>query len=101
MNPRPIPRRQLIAYDITDDRRRLRIARILLEYGDRVQYSVFVVDATPTRLLQLRNRLASVIDQSQDSLLFCDLGAAEGDAKQRVLTVGRDRPITDRDSFVL
>lgn len=30
-----------ISYDIPDDKRRLKIAKILLDYGPRVQYSVF------------------------------------------------------------
>lgn len=36
-------RRTLIAYDVPDDARRLRMAKAALQYGDRVQYSVFVV----------------------------------------------------------
>lgn len=31
----------LISYDIPDDRRRVRVAKTLKDYGDRVQYSVF------------------------------------------------------------
>lgn len=34
----------LVCYDITDDAIRLRVARVLEEYGDRVQRSVFEVD---------------------------------------------------------
>ncbi len=41
------PRRWLIAYDISLDERRTRIAHLLESYGDRVQYSVFVVDLRP------------------------------------------------------
>ncbi len=33
----------LVCYDIEDDKERLRVARILLRYGERVQYSVFEV----------------------------------------------------------
>lgn len=31
----------VISYDISNDRRRNKIAKILLDYGRRVQYSVF------------------------------------------------------------
>jgi CRISPR-associated protein Cas2 len=31
----------LVSYDIPDDRRRTRLAKLLKDYGGRVQYSVF------------------------------------------------------------
>jgi len=31
----------VISYDIPDDERRLKVAKILLDFGRRVQYSVF------------------------------------------------------------
>src|SRR5208337_1314482 len=34
----------LVAYDITEDQRRERMSRILLDYGQRVQGSVFWLD---------------------------------------------------------
>jgi CRISPR-associated protein Cas2 len=40
-------RRFLVAYDIPSDRRRERLAKCLERHGDRVQYSVFVIDASP------------------------------------------------------
>mgnify|MGYP002748130839 FL=1 len=43
-------RRTLIAYDIPDDKRRGRIAKLLLTYGDRIQYSVFIVDIILSKL---------------------------------------------------
>jgi len=59
----------VVAYDIPDDRRRMRVAKILEDYGDRVQYSVFelVLDG-PKRLCDLRRRLARVLDAEQDSV---------------------------------
>lgn len=33
----------LVCYDLENDRERQRVARILLRYGERVQYSVFEV----------------------------------------------------------
>ena len=51
---RALPRRTLVAYDIPDDKRRSRVAHLLESYGDRVQFSVFVVDAAPARLVRMR-----------------------------------------------
>jgi CRISPR-associated protein Cas2 len=69
-------RRFLIAYDIADDRRRDRLAKCLERHGDRVQYSVFVVDASPARMACLKNEVSTIIVGGQDSALFCDLGSA-------------------------
>ncbi len=69
----------LITYDVnTEDaagRKRLRkIAKECVNYGQRVQNSVFecVVDAAQCR--QLQHRLVELMDQEKDSLRFYYLG---------------------------
>ncbi len=69
----------LITYDVnTEDakgRKRLRqIARQCVNYGQRVQNSVFecVLDAAQRRMLQ--HKLVQIIDPEKDSLRFYDLG---------------------------
>ena len=66
--------RFLIAYDISDDRRRDRLAECLQRHGDRVQYSVFIVDINPARILRLRREVSTIIVAEADSVLICDLG---------------------------
>ena len=69
----------LITYDVnTKDaagRKRLRkIAKECVNYGQRVQNSVFecVLDASQYRLLQ--HKLRSIMDENKDSLRFYSLG---------------------------
>ena len=69
----------LITYDVnTEDaagRKRLRqIAKQCVNYGQRVQNSVFecVLDAAQCKLLQ--HKLCSIMDQERDSLRFYYLG---------------------------
>ena len=69
----------LITYDVnTEDaagRRRLRqIAKQCVNYGQRVQNSVFecLLDAAQCRLLQAK--LCAIMDQERDSLRFYYLG---------------------------
>lgn len=69
----------LISYDVsTQDaagRRRLRqIARQCVNYGQRVQNSVFecLLDAAQLRMLQAK--LCSIMDKEKDSLRFYNLG---------------------------
>lgn len=69
----------LITYDVSTvssaGRKRLRkVSKVCQNYGQRVQNSVFecVVDATQFTSLKLE--LANLIDESQDSLRFYQLG---------------------------
>lgn len=95
------PRRLLVAYDIPTDARRSRLARVLESYGDRVQYSVFVVDAAPVKIGRLRRAMEAVFDPAADSILICDLGIARGVQEARFQYLGQQRTITDADSFVV
>lgn len=94
-------RRLLVAYDIPDDPRRSRLAKVLGSYGDRVQYSVFVVDATPVRIARLRRAVEKMIVLTEDSVLICDLGLARGVESHRFLCLGLQRDVTGADSFVV
>lgn len=87
-------RRTLVAYDVPSDRRRTRIARKLLAYGDRIQYSVFVVDASPATLLRMRAELEGLIDPNEDSILLCDVGLLARVDEARFSYVGLTRTIT-------
>lgn len=94
-------RRILVCYDITDDRRRTRVAKTLESFGDRVQYSVFVVDGTPVALNRMRRAVEHVADLGVDSILFCDLGNVATVEAARFIYLGRQRPITGPTSFIL
>lgn len=94
-------RRYLIAYDIGDDKRRARVARILQGYGDRVQFSVFVVDTKPSRVVALKVALLAELDWHSDSVLVGDLGSVDDAAKRRFEYLGRTRPVTDFESFIV
>ncbi len=63
----------VVAYDIPDDRRRLRVAKILLGYGERVQYSVFECRITKVQYLRMKERLDDVIDPVEDRVSFYSL----------------------------
>ena len=64
--------RLVITYDIGTDRHsqaRLReVTRVLEGYGERVQYSVFEVAATPEVEATIKAHLRSVIDPKTDSV---------------------------------
>jgi CRISPR-associated protein Cas2 len=62
-------------FDIEDDKARRRVGKILLEYGERVQYSVFEISFRNKHILgDIKARCQSHIEES-DSLLFYALPA--------------------------
>ena len=58
----------VIAYDISDDRRRARVAAVLQAYGDRVQRSVFVATVDDDMLREARDRISQIINPETDSV---------------------------------
>ena len=71
----------VVSYDIPDDRRRLRLANSLKDFGVRVQYSVFECHLEPDELEKLRHRLEKLVVPAEDSVRlyrFCqDCGAKQ------------------------
>ncbi len=94
-------RRYLVAYDVSDDRRRTQISKCLQTYGDRVQYSVFVVDVRPARLVRLRTALEDLIHENADSILLCDLGPVATIDRRRFEFLGYSAEITPQGPIVL
>jgi CRISPR-associated protein Cas2 len=60
----------VVAYDVREDGRRLRVAERLLNYGVRVQLSVFECRLNRRQLDELRHALQAEIDPSVDVLAF-------------------------------
>ena len=92
----------LVTYDVsTEDpagRRRLRrVGRACLDFGQRVQNSVFECEVDPAQWAGLRARLLAEIDPARDSLRFYRLGA---DGRRRVEHVGA-KPVLDLDGPLL
>ena len=63
----------IIAYDIADSKRLSRIAKIMEDYGTRVQYSVFEVYADRHVLRQLMVRALIEMDTEKDSVRIYSL----------------------------
>jgi CRISPR-associated protein Cas2 len=58
----------VICYDISDDRRRSRIASLLLDFGTRVQESVFVAHLDEALFERMHERLSTVVDDDWDKV---------------------------------
>ena len=94
----------LITYDVSvvtaDGRKRLRnIAKVCLDYGMRVQNSVFECEVDPAQFTLLKNELTEIYNPEVDSLRFYFLGK---NGRRRVEHLGA-KPVADvlRDPLIL
>lgn len=63
----------VITYDVVDDARRARLASLLLDYGKRVQKSVFEAHIDERQFLRLKAAAEAHIDMQTDSIRYYTL----------------------------
>lgn len=93
----------LVSYDVSTvdaaGRKRLRkVAKECVNYGQRVQNSVFEVDVDYGTFLKLKDRLMKIIDEEQDSLRFYYFG---NNWKRRVEHIGAKETYDPEGSLIL
>lgn len=60
----------VVAYDITSNKRRKKVADLLAEYGTRINLSVFECMLTKARFVRLQDKVLDLIDESTDSVAY-------------------------------
>ncbi len=92
----------LVSYDVATEengqRRLRRVARACLDYGQRVQYSVFECIIDPAQWTALRQRLIDEIDPKKDSLRFYFLGS---NWKHRVEHIGAKKAMDQEGPLIV
>ena len=58
----------VVSYDIVDNKKRNRMSNLLLDYGRRVQKSVFECDLNEKNLSQMIEEITDCVDPNEDSL---------------------------------
>jgi CRISPR-associated protein Cas2 len=59
-----------ISYDISEDKRRTKVHKMLKSYGQWMQCSMFECDVTDAQYAKLRARLSQMIKPEEDSIRF-------------------------------
>ncbi len=77
----------VVSYDISDDRRRDRVANALLDFGVRVQFSVFECHLERPELTDLQARLQRLLKDDDDRVRYYRICA---DCEKQVVTSGPD-----------
>ena len=53
----------IASYDVSDDKQRRRITKVLMDYGIRMQKSVFEVDLEPSEVRELQTRIGRLLSK--------------------------------------
>lgn len=93
----------LVAYDVNttekEGQKRLRkVARACLDYGQRVQNSVFECEVTDAQFCILKERIRDIIKSSSDSVRFYYLNRSEN---RRVEVLGKETAYKVNDAIVI
>lgn len=88
----------VVCYDISDDRRRSRVATLLLDFGARVQESVFLAHLDDDLLERMRNRLTEVVDPDWDKLHVFELC---GNCEKKCWALGQGEIMEDPRWYII
>jgi len=87
----------IVSYDMPDDKKRLKMANTLLDFGTRVQYSVFECIMDDKLIKKMMAKISKIISE-EDSVRIYGLCAK----CEKVITVlGRGDLTKDQDVFIL
>lgn len=85
----------VIVYDIADNRRRYKLAKTLLGYGERVQYSGFEAHLTSRQFDKLKSQVEMIIDDTVDRVRLYRI------AGKPQVTVFGSIPFFEEDDFTI
>ncbi len=87
----------VVSYDIKDDRRRNKLSKELLNYGKRVQFSVFECNLTQIEINDMEKRIKKIVNVEEDSVKIYILDMA---SKLRSKSIGTKRFTEDEDYLI-
>lgn len=93
----------LVTYDVCTEteegqKRLRRVARLCMDYGQRVQNSVFECVLTEVQLAELKNKLQQAIDTQNDSIRIYFLNRSEN---RRIIVIGQDNAINVEEPLII
>lgn len=74
----------LITYDITDDRRRRMIVKLLMNYAYRIQFSIFEFTATESIAQKIYEKVKRIIEENEDSVSIYELCSEDWNKRIRL-----------------
>jgi CRISPR-associated protein Cas2 len=88
----------VVSYDIPDDRRRTRLSDTLLDFGQRIQYSVFECILDDAKMQEMRDRIRKVVKADEDGVRVYRLC---GQCRDNVEVIGNGELTQDPDVYIV
>lgn len=63
----------LVIYDIRDEKRLQKVAKVMESYGIRVQKSVFEIIAKPSTINELYHKIEEIINEDEDFVVYFEV----------------------------
>lgn len=79
----------LVSYDIADDKRRTQVFETCKDFGNHVQYSIFLCELDHRERVVLRELLRQMIHHGEDQVLIVDLGPATHPVLDQIEVLGQ------------
>lgn len=88
----------VVSYDIKNNKRRVKVAKTILDYGTRVQYSVFECILNDKTLRQLKEKLDHLINSKEDTVRFYCLCQS---CRSSIAIIGTGQITKDEEVYVI
>ena len=88
----------IVSYDIPDTKRRTKLAKILEDFGDRVQYSVFECLLDNEHFNRMMARIKRAIKETEDSVRIYSICAS---CEKTIQIIGQGNIIKTEDVYII
>lgn len=88
----------IVSYDITDTRRRTKLAKTLEDFGDRVQYSVFECILDSNLLNKMVARIKRIVLEKDDSVRVYTICA---NCERVIKVIGQGKVTKSEDVYIV
>lgn len=88
----------IITYDISDNKRLAKIARIMVNYTQRVLYSVFEGELTQAQIKEIKEKVAKIMEPMSDSVIYFRLCT---ECVAKIKSAGKKTPVQTDQAFIV
>ena len=94
-------RHYVIAFDVSNDRRRRKLTKILLNYSYRVQFSVFEMHLKDSSVKdKMEKEIAAIVSPDEDSVIIYEFGSDAWNKKTTIGSVKNERKLCE-DLYIM
>lgn len=88
----------VVCYDISDDARRSRVASALLDFGSRVEESVFVANLDSELAAKMLDRIRRLVEERSDRVHVFEMCAS---CAARTVAIGEAEIVKDQRYYII